>query len=1369
MTGLYVASNSNSLTAQFHLTRNMGQLADTLTRLSTGLRINSGKDDPAGLIASELLKADITGTAKAISNTQRANSLIATADSALSQVGNLLNDIKGLVVESANTGAMSADQIKANQLQVDATIESIDRIARSTTYAGSKILDGSLDFSTSAKSGNAIDDLRIDQANFGNRDKIDVEVRVLETAKRGTLIYNGNGVDSRTTISVSGSVGTKSFTFGAGTSNATIAAMINAASDSTGVSARVEGMPSRGTVELNGVGSDNGIVVTANEQGHDAGNYTFRIVKGATSDAYVVSEPNSAKPGVIEISLAASYEANYENFAGLFDIALNTGSASSSTSVSITHGTVNRAFYADRATAASGVSTDGKTLTVTNAGNGGAMSELNGWTVEIVDAGDTQYDDEAKLVRTTAVDLETALSRITGADSGVAVASSVALEAGDRFTLGGGAAGGELVISYKEGATAGDLLKQINSVSGVQASLKQGVSSDSLVPLVLSAPTRAAKDASEESRYTSDVSAAELVGIINSKLGDRFTAALKTDSSGNLNGTGKMTYMNASASYGSVNLDNGLLFTGLDSGPVVRMVTTDANGSPVFNQQLGVRLVNPTEADLAAGRTTPILEIRLATDGQGNSITSAADIVELFNRLTPERTGGVSVSLTYPDGVDPNGRTWVSDECGNLSVVSDCNANYGRGIVPPTGTVGPCEIQTNDIVLLGDNQTLQEVGYPSARIPSSSSFDTHDAIASNHMTTTGDEGTVHLDFGATSALNGVSFTFTSDPGKAGFDATTGRLNVYLDPATKAKTGKDFTNAVMAALDGQIAHNWADIREFTGATGDPVTVNRITYSNEDGTAADYTKLLELVDSTADTAVLTLCGCSGGGIPAPATTTKTTVQYDNGGMLPTQVRFWLETDTNTDELNDVTIRFGATAGYDASSKTLTIANITTSQADAQAFSGVLAGLINDALNASSLTNPGVTVHYEEDGFTMSVDPSNLADLNFGTFVGGSTGSWTSESKGGIGAADAALVLTSVTPGPSMAGTRAVFVQDSSLDPGAIRVDYDEDRRLLTVIGNPADGIMSATDLADLLNADETYRKHFQEIDLQKDVTPGATVAFSASSAPPAYLFTGGYEIVTQSHAGGDSGGTGSSSGTAMFGGTDDNQRLVLEALEYGSEHFVQVVAAQGSQFDTSCPLGLKMNRLAGTDVVATINGIAATGRGTHIAINTSDLALSLDVTNRVGTSSFSITGGGALFQLGTNVVSSQQMRLGLPSMLSTDLGGTSGLLFQLKTGGKADLVTSDASRKLADRIVNESISFVATQRGRLGAVQKSSLEPNIAVLQDSMVALTEAQGLILNADFAEESSQLTRLQLLIQSGMQTLSIANQFPQYAAQLVR
>src|SRR5712671_7552386 len=114
-----INTNVSSLVSQQNLARSGEQLQQSLTRLSTGLRINTGKDDPAGLIASENLRSDITSITKAISNTDSANQVIATADSALGQVSGLLNDIRGLVTEAANSGGVSAEQIAANQSQID--------------------------------------------------------------------------------------------------------------------------------------------------------------------------------------------------------------------------------------------------------------------------------------------------------------------------------------------------------------------------------------------------------------------------------------------------------------------------------------------------------------------------------------------------------------------------------------------------------------------------------------------------------------------------------------------------------------------------------------------------------------------------------------------------------------------------------------------------------------------------------------------------------------------------------------------------------------------------------------------------------------------------------------------------------------------------------------------------------------------------------------------------------------------------------------------------------------------------------------------------------------------------------------------------
>jgi flagellin-like hook-associated protein FlgL len=135
-----INTNVGSLVAQTQLGRAQGSLSQALQRLSSGLRINSGADDPAGLIASESLRSEIQGVTTAIDNSQRATNIISTAEGALSEVSNLLVSMKALAVQAANTGAMSPDEIKANQLQIDSAVQSITRISNVTNFAGLNLL-----------------------------------------------------------------------------------------------------------------------------------------------------------------------------------------------------------------------------------------------------------------------------------------------------------------------------------------------------------------------------------------------------------------------------------------------------------------------------------------------------------------------------------------------------------------------------------------------------------------------------------------------------------------------------------------------------------------------------------------------------------------------------------------------------------------------------------------------------------------------------------------------------------------------------------------------------------------------------------------------------------------------------------------------------------------------------------------------------------------------------------------------------------------------------------------------------------------------------------------------------------------------------
>ena len=127
-----INTNVQSLIAQRVLGMNNKALSTSLERLSTGLRINRGKDDPAGLIASEVLRSEIKAIGAAIGNAERADQVVNIAEGGLGEISNLLTELQGLVTSSANSAGLSKEEKEANQLQIDSILQTIDRIRSAT-------------------------------------------------------------------------------------------------------------------------------------------------------------------------------------------------------------------------------------------------------------------------------------------------------------------------------------------------------------------------------------------------------------------------------------------------------------------------------------------------------------------------------------------------------------------------------------------------------------------------------------------------------------------------------------------------------------------------------------------------------------------------------------------------------------------------------------------------------------------------------------------------------------------------------------------------------------------------------------------------------------------------------------------------------------------------------------------------------------------------------------------------------------------------------------------------------------------------------------------------------------------------------------
>jgi flagellin len=253
-----INTNVSSLTAQRGLHNAQKATSSTLERLSTGLKINRGADDPAGLIASESLRSEMSGIKQAIDNSQRATNVIATAEAALGEVASLLLNVKDMVVEAANSGALSRTEIEANQLQVDSAIESITRISNTTTFAGLRLIDGSLDYVTSGASNSAFTSLTVNQANFGTADSIPVNVEVITSAQQAQVQFRASAINNTVTLEINGVEGVDTLTFASGTGAGAIISAVNRLSDVTGVHAvaiNSANVNSGVTFESNGWGS----------------------------------------------------------------------------------------------------------------------------------------------------------------------------------------------------------------------------------------------------------------------------------------------------------------------------------------------------------------------------------------------------------------------------------------------------------------------------------------------------------------------------------------------------------------------------------------------------------------------------------------------------------------------------------------------------------------------------------------------------------------------------------------------------------------------------------------------------------------------------------------------------------------------------------------------------------------------------------------------------------------------------------------------------------------------------------------------------------------------------------------------------------
>lgn len=226
-----INTNIMSLNSQRNLNTSQEALQVSLQRLSSGLRINSAKDDAAGLAISERFTSQIRGLNQAVRNANDGISLAQTAEGALAESGNILQRVRELAVQSANATNSASDR-QALQAEVGQLVQELDRIAKNTEFNGQKLLDGTFGTAVFQVGANANQTIQTTTNNFRTNQFGDHRIEGKETSSAADNRYALGD-----TISVAGSLGTREISVDAGSSAKTVAEKVDAKSNETGVKA----------------------------------------------------------------------------------------------------------------------------------------------------------------------------------------------------------------------------------------------------------------------------------------------------------------------------------------------------------------------------------------------------------------------------------------------------------------------------------------------------------------------------------------------------------------------------------------------------------------------------------------------------------------------------------------------------------------------------------------------------------------------------------------------------------------------------------------------------------------------------------------------------------------------------------------------------------------------------------------------------------------------------------------------------------------------------------------------------------------------------------------------------------------------------
>ncbi len=1361
--GLGINTNVPSINAQRNLEKSQMGLATSLQRLSTGLRINSAKDDAAGLAISNRLTSQIKGLGQASRNANDGISLAQTAEGALSESTNILQRIRELAVQSANATNSSSDRLSL-QSEVNQLVSELDRISETTSFNSIKLLDGSFQaqqFQVGADSGQTI------QVNIAKStsDSLGIEKFNTDNATLGVEVATGD-----LSVNASGTSNGK-----ASTGNTTVEALTDAAfvdqkitvTDKDGQTSIVsinDATDSRdASVIATKLDAINGVNATAN----------------ANSVSFDTSAP-STNGDKISFSLVAKDGGTPENISLVVDSATYTSDFDAKIQTAI--GNINTAngdsdLSYDTATqtitSASGVNLgveslaveDNAQVTFSNFANvsGETISFAIDGETRTFTAGDTDADNATALLQTltghtnfgtnftaaldstgekvvvtgltpaggTSTDL--GITAYTGNDANTASQVDITSTAGSTF--GGTVLSGTSTQTLTEGATGvlssantvttnntfSATIEEFNSVAGETISFK-------LSAAHTSDPTKA-YDISYTATGTQQGDANALKSALDLALANNtgtndFSVALSgttdvviTATSANTAAAGAVTGISLSEFAGSNVRASGFTLTAGTNTTVASASITEAATANVAvtnitatqnNDSLGFAGQNLTEEGQTAALQIGTYNI---TVDPGTNIKTDADNGTL-DRVSALSTGTDVSSLIGAEIADQT--VTVTDASGATTAVNIDAASGSRDAASIASALSAVE----GVTATAD---ANEIDFAATTVPA----------ALQH----GDKYSFDLYAGDSASPTNVSFTLTASGATA--DPTNGDFTTQFNAAVQtALSSINNTNG-----NSDLSYDDAT-QKLTSASGANLAVEN--FDTLDNAAIEINTFTQ--DAATDTTSFTLAAAAG------------TISYLSSATADDNLLAALQADANfnktfTASLNDAGDSVEI-IGIDGAS--LDIELVTGTSTDTADGFTISTTLDNISASGTTVTNIGAV----SDGSTASA----ISATNVQTDTLSVEGKSLVESGGTTGS-DSLLKVSSfsvtVADGFSIATDNST---EGALDLSSDGI-FDGAANTNVTFTNGVGGADTSTGNNVAAQALTLTGTGTGTIDIQKDQSAKNIVDIVNSISETTGVTASAKTTATLSGL--------STNGVTSFNlnGTDVSANItttdytsLVTAIndQSGKTGVIATLNNTKTEITLTQSTGedIKIENFSSSAANATTNAVVsldvAGSEGIKVKVSTGELGVDRDSTVVGGNIEFKSTAG----------------TFNITSSLDADEGGLfasdSSILNSSDLESVASLdISTVAGANAAIDIVDGAIASVDSNRASLGAIQNrfTSTISNLAV---SVENLSAARSRILDTDFASETAELTRNQILQQAGTAILAQANQLPQSVLSLL-